>query len=251
MDETEQTIAPTGESATEFHISKPDGWPAGKYRVEILLNGATVQTRISRSREPEEVNMPELMDMLTQLTQGDTVKMMSRQLGTNEKSTATAISAALPLLLTALARNSSSQDGAQSLHQALQQDHDGSVLDNLSGFLGNAEAGPGAGILRHLLGKKQDASQSALAKASGIDPASAGKLLIMLAPLLMGALGRAQRQDGLDAGGLAGMLQTERQNLQQKAPDLMGFATRFLDKDSDGSIVDDLGNMLGKLLGKR
>jgi hypothetical protein len=29
----------------EFHVSKPDGWPAGKYRVEITHDGNVVQTR--------------------------------------------------------------------------------------------------------------------------------------------------------------------------------------------------------------
>jgi hypothetical protein len=40
VNEMTQTIAPTGLSATEFHIAKPDGWPAGKYKVEITANGA-------------------------------------------------------------------------------------------------------------------------------------------------------------------------------------------------------------------
>lgn len=40
VNETVQTIAPTGPAATEFHIAKPDGWPAGKYKVEITANGA-------------------------------------------------------------------------------------------------------------------------------------------------------------------------------------------------------------------
>jgi hypothetical protein len=44
VDETEQTIAPTHDAATEFHISKPDGWPTGKYRLEVFLNGASVKT---------------------------------------------------------------------------------------------------------------------------------------------------------------------------------------------------------------
>ncbi len=35
-----QAIAPTGPANTEFHISKPSGWPAGKYKVSISLNGA-------------------------------------------------------------------------------------------------------------------------------------------------------------------------------------------------------------------
>ena len=44
VEETEQVITPTGDAATEFHISKPDGFPAGKYKVEIFLNGTPVQT---------------------------------------------------------------------------------------------------------------------------------------------------------------------------------------------------------------
>lgn len=45
VDETEQTIAPNGDAATEFHISKPDGWPVGKYKVEVFLNGSAVQSK--------------------------------------------------------------------------------------------------------------------------------------------------------------------------------------------------------------
>jgi hypothetical protein len=40
VDESTQTIAPTGKATTEFHISKPNGWPAGKYNVAVSLNGA-------------------------------------------------------------------------------------------------------------------------------------------------------------------------------------------------------------------
>jgi len=40
VDETTQSIAPTGPARTEFHIAKPSGWPAGKYKVEITLDGA-------------------------------------------------------------------------------------------------------------------------------------------------------------------------------------------------------------------
>ena len=45
VDESEQPIAPTGDAATEFHISKPDGWPAGKYKVEVFLDNAPVQAK--------------------------------------------------------------------------------------------------------------------------------------------------------------------------------------------------------------
>jgi hypothetical protein len=39
VSESQQSIAPSGPAATEFHISKPDGWPAGKYQVAIAANG--------------------------------------------------------------------------------------------------------------------------------------------------------------------------------------------------------------------
>lgn len=45
VDETTQTIAPDGPAASEFHVSKPDGWPAGRYQVEILADGKSVGTK--------------------------------------------------------------------------------------------------------------------------------------------------------------------------------------------------------------
>lgn len=44
VDESSQTISPTGPANTEFHISMPDGLPPGEYSVEILLNGQSVET---------------------------------------------------------------------------------------------------------------------------------------------------------------------------------------------------------------
>ena len=40
-----ETIAPTGPAASELHISKPDGWPAGEYQVEVFLDDKPVGTK--------------------------------------------------------------------------------------------------------------------------------------------------------------------------------------------------------------
>jgi hypothetical protein len=40
-----QTISGTGSDRTEFHISKPDGFPAGGYKVEIFIDGRSVMNR--------------------------------------------------------------------------------------------------------------------------------------------------------------------------------------------------------------
>ncbi len=46
-----QTIAPSGPAATEFHIAKPDGWPAGRYQVEVVANGQSAGARTFEVRE--------------------------------------------------------------------------------------------------------------------------------------------------------------------------------------------------------
>lgn len=40
VNEASQDIEVAGPASSEFHISKPDGWPAGEYQVEIHLNGS-------------------------------------------------------------------------------------------------------------------------------------------------------------------------------------------------------------------
>jgi len=42
VNETTQELTLAGPTSSEFHISKPGGWPAGDYQVDIALNGASV-----------------------------------------------------------------------------------------------------------------------------------------------------------------------------------------------------------------
>ncbi len=187
-----------------------------------------------------------LLDMLQQRLGGEAVNQISNKLGTDPASTRTAIAAALPMLVGALARNAQDPGKAGALAHALGR-HDGSVLDDVAGYLGRGDTGDGDGILGHVLGGKKETVQTGLGQAAGLDPAKAGTLLAMLAPLVMGALGKAQREKGLDTGGLAGMLGSEQQRAADAAPGVMGMLTSFLDRDHDGSVMDDIGGMLGKL----
>jgi hypothetical protein len=187
-----------------------------------------------------------LLDMLQQRLGGDAVNQISRQLGTDPATTQTAIAAALPMIVGALARNAQDPGKAGALANALGR-HDGSVLDDVAGYLGRGNTGDGDGILGHVLGGRKETVQTGLGQAAGLDPAKAGTLLAMLAPLVMGALGKAQREKGLDTGGLAGMLGSEQQRATDAAPGVMGMLTTLLDRDHDGSVMDDIGGMLGRL----
>jgi len=176
---------------------------------------------------------------------GDGIGQIARSIGADKTTTSSAIGTAVPLLVSALAKNASNPAGAQALHGALARDHDGGILDDLMGFLGNPQSMNGVGILKHVLGGKMGAVQQGISKGSGLDSAAVGKLLMILAPIVMGFLGRQQKTQGLDAGALAGMLGGH----GQQASGLLGSLNSLLDSDGDGSAIDDIGRMAKGLFG--
>lgn len=195
-----------------------------------------------------------LLEMLTDQLAGAPTSQIGHQLGTDEGAAGKAIRAALPLLMSALANNATRTEGAQSLASALDRDHDGSVLDDVAGFLSSPDTRTGDGILRHTLGERRVAVEQELGKRTGLDSAAIAQLLPMLAPLVMGALGRAKRQESLDTGGLASMLTNERRQAESMSGSL-DLLTLLLDSDRDGHVADDLSQagvgLLGRLLRRR
>jgi len=45
VNEESKDLTLSGDGMTEFHISKPDGFPVGKYKVEISMDGNVVQSK--------------------------------------------------------------------------------------------------------------------------------------------------------------------------------------------------------------
>ena len=184
------------------------------------------------------------------------IDQLSNQLGgVDKETTSAATSSILTTLLGAMARNASTPDGASALNNALENDHDGSILDDVMGMvtgqrsIDNERAVNGAGILNHVLGNRQGGAIDMISKMSGLDASKTGSLMTTLAPLVMGMLGKTKREQGLDQGGLTDLL-TGFTKQQQGSNPTMSLITGFLDADGDGSIIDDVAGMLGKgLLG--
>jgi hypothetical protein len=184
--------------------------------------------------------MNAITQIITQQLGRGAVSSIAQRLGVSEATTNTAVQIAVPLIVAALARNAARPEGAQQLHQAINNDHDGSIFNNVMGYLSDPQSANGAGILGHVFGGQQASIESNLAQATGMDQSSAGGLMETLAPLVMGAVGQTQQQNGLDASALSTMLNNQQEEAQTNAPDVMSLLGSMLDQNKDGSAVDDL-----------
>lgn len=205
--------------------------------------------------------MNTLLDDITAQLQGNTLSQLSRQLGTDEATTKQAISMALPMLIGGLASEAETPTGAQSLDRALEEDHDGSVLDNVSTLFGPTtgaadvavpRALDGEGILGHVFGGKREPVQQGIGRATGLNSHQVGRLMIMLAPLVMAYLGRRKRQTGATANDISAELQRERREVERRAPDFGGILGQIFGgggQDRPG-IADDIARMAPNVLGK-
>ena len=195
--------------------------------------------------------------LLNQL-QGQPLEQMAQQLDVSPAQAGSAVSAALPMMLGALAGNAQTAGGAQALLGALQRDHAGGGADLgglLGGVLGAASKQLDAsGILGHIFGSQQAQAQNQIGQASGLSSGQAGQLLQMLAPIVMGFLAKQVGSAKLDAGGLGnllgGLLGQGGQSQPQSGGLAGGLLSSALDQNGDGKLdAGDLLKLGSRLLG--
>jgi hypothetical protein len=184
--------------------------------------------------------MASLLDMVQQHLGPDEINQISQQIGADPGQVQSAISAAVPMMVGGMASHASDPAGADAIHQSLTSG--GGLLGNLGGMLGGSGAGGlggalggilggaadgGGGLLGKILGQHQAPVQQGVSKSSGLDPDQAKKLLLVLAPIVMGVLARkhaaAQSNPAQVSEDLKRESQTAQQQAQSRAPHLGGL----------------------------
>ena len=192
----------------------------------------------------------DLLGSLMSQLGGGGVDQIARSVGVSDGDVTNVLAGALPAMMAGLTRNAASSGGASALLGALDRDHDGSVLDDVMGFLGGGgNTSAGAGILGHVFGGRQTNVEQAVSQSSGVDMGSVTKIMAMVAPLIMGSLGKAKRQQGFDASGLAAALGQQEQAARKTSPSAVDMFSSLLDRDGDGNSMDDMVKMGAGLLG--
>lgn len=196
-----------------------------------------------------------LLDIIKAKVGEENVNRLSNNLGEDQGSTLDAISKAVPVLVSAMARNTRTEEGANSLAGALDRDHDGSILDNLGSLIDRPEESEGHGILKHVLGGKRESAEKAVSEKSGISMESAIKIFQVAAPIIMGMLGKKKKEENLNSGGLAsilGSMASSHENDNDEGGSGIGsMISGLLDRDGDGNVMDDIGGMIGGFLSNR
>ncbi|MEJ7862840.1 MAG: DUF937 domain-containing protein [Pyrinomonadaceae bacterium] len=192
-----------------------------------------------------------LQDLVGQQKGNDAVSQISQMLGADQTTTNSAIQMALPMILSAMAKNAAQPSGAESLNNALQENHNGGILNDLGGYLNAPNSNDGIGILGHIFGQKQGAAAQQVSQNSGLDLGQVAQLMITLAPIVMGYLGRQKQQANLDSNGLSNLLNEKQQEIQSSDNPMMSSISNMLDSDNDGSMMDDLASLASNYFAKR
>lgn len=185
----------------------------------------------------------DLLETILNQRNGAAVRQIESQFGLEPDQTQAALAALVPALAAGLQRNAQSPDGLQGLLGALSSGRHVQYVEDPTTLELPETIEDGNGILSHVFGNK-DVSRQVAARASaqtGIGATLLKRMLPMVATLVMGTLARRTSQAG--AQGMPGAAGAD-------PGSLMGLLGGALDRNRDGSMVDDVIGILGRTLGR-
>ncbi|WP_338409083.1 DUF937 domain-containing protein [uncultured Flavobacterium sp.] len=194
--------------------------------------------------------MAGILDLLNSDLGKQLIDSVSKKTGLNASQTTDVVSSSLPAILSQIQNNATSGNGASGLLGALTSDkHNGSILDNIGGFLNGGDFSDGSKILSHVTGDNQEQMIQGLSLKTGVDSSIISKILPMLAPIIMGYLGKSAQKNGTPTGSgisdLLGSLLSGETNTAQGGSVL----TSLLDQNGDGKL--DIGDAMSALSNKK
>lgn len=183
-----------------------------------------------------------LLETILSAQGGNLVKQMASTNGIDSDAALKLLGKLVPSLTNQVQQNVKGSDqGLDNLMGALQSGHHQRYLDSSDEAFSANGLADGNKILGHLLGSKDNsrALASSLSGETGIATDLIKKMLPQAATMVMGALSK-QNGGGGALSGLASMLGGNDRGAAQ------GLLASFLDRDNDGSIVDDVMAMAAK-----
>jgi len=193
-----------------------------------------------------------LIDLLTGNTSNQVAEQAENKFGISRNQVIALLAVAAPLIISYLRNKSQDSQEAEALNNALDKDHDGSILNDASQV--ESRQAEGGSILDHIFGGQKNTVENQLSQNTGISIDKIGPILAMLAPVIMGYIGKEKQQNNVGAGGLGDLLggilgnASNQAQAQQSNPlnDILGSVLGGGQQQSSGNPLNDiLGSVLG------
>lgn len=194
-----------------------------------------------------------LIDLITGNAGNQVAAQAENKFGISQNQVIALLAVAAPLVISYLRKKSQDSNEAEALNKALDRDHDGSILDNPAQALERQQEG--GSILDHIFGGQKAQVENQLSQNTGISMDKIGPVLAMLAPIIMGYIGKEKQSSGVNSGGglgdLLGGILGGAQNQAQSQPsnplnDILGQVLGGGNQQSSGNPLNDiLGSVLG------
>ncbi|RKS53254.1 uncharacterized protein DUF937 [Gillisia mitskevichiae] len=186
--------------------------------------------------------MASILDLLNTSMGEDFIAKASDSTSENKDNISAALGMALPILLGAMQKNIKTDSGAESLNNALSSNkHGDALLSNLKSVNATDMSSEGEKILGHLLGGKQDMVTKTIGSTLNMKESSVSSIIKMAAPLLMSILASQKSKENVSSSGLGGLLESV---MGSSGAHDASLIETLLDKDGDGSVIDDVAGMI-------
>ncbi len=196
-----------------------------------------------------------LIDLITGTAGNQVAEQAENKFGISKNQIIALMAVAAPVIISYLRKKSNDDpQEAEALNNALDKDHDGSILNDPSQV--EARQQEGGSILSHIFGGEKANVENQLSQNTGISMDKIGPILGMLAPLIMGYIGKQKQQSGVTSGGglgdLLGGILGGAQNQAQSQPSsplndilasVLGGGSQ--NQTSGNPLNDILGSVLG------
>ncbi|QOW11487.1 DUF937 domain-containing protein [Kaistella flava (ex Peng et al. 2021)] len=178
-----------------------------------------------------------LIDLITGNTGNQVATDAESKFGISKTQVIALLAVAAPLVISYLRKKTDDPQEADALNNALDKDHDGSILNDPSQAAARQQEG--GSILDHVFGGQKTDVENQLSQKTGISVDKIGPILAMLAPVIMGFIGREKQANGVTSGGglgdlLGGILGNASSQVQQQQA-----------QGGSNPITDILGSVLG------
>lgn len=195
-----------------------------------------------------------LIDLITGNAGNQVAVQAENKFGISKNQIIALLAVAAPLVISYLRKKSQEDPNeAEALNNALDRDHDGSILDNPSQV--EARQQEGGSILDHIFGGQKATVENQLSQNTGISMDKIGPILAMLAPVIMGYIGKEKQSNGVTSGGglgdlLGGILGGAQSQVQAEPSnplnDILGSVLGGSQANNSGNPLNDiLGSVLG------